>query len=117
MRLKDLPNISVPLEPKLPDEYDYTEEDVDGLSEIIGDIFEENLFDANVFVDLDVVVYRECSQDRPWVGQVLNIWIGKNVCNKLVDMQIYLGLGVLGESYVDQVLYRKQIMIRDWRIH
>ena len=77
MRIKDLPKLSDPLEPKLPDEYDYIEEDVDGLPEIIGDIFEENLFDANVCVDLDVVVYTECSQDRPWVGRVKEVLEGK----------------------------------------
>jgi hypothetical protein len=37
------------------------------LPEIVGDIFEENLFDSNIHQDLDIVVYTECTEGRPMV--------------------------------------------------
>ena len=51
------------------------EDDVDLLPEIVGDVFEENLFDSNICKDLDIVVYTECTEGRPWVGRVTEVLV------------------------------------------
>ena len=73
MRLNDLPKHLVEADPKLPDEFIYVEEADQDLPEIVGDIFEENLFDSNIHQDLDIVVYTECTEGRPWVGRITEV--------------------------------------------
>ena len=77
MKLLDLPKAGTEPQPELPDEYSYLEDDVNELPEIIGDVFEENLFDANIRKDLDVVVYSDCEADRPWVGRITEVLEGR----------------------------------------
>ena len=74
MRLKNLPTF-LPMEddPHLPDEFSFVDEAALVLPELIGDVFEEDLFDSNVCKNLDVVVYTDDVVGRPWVGRVLDI--------------------------------------------
>ena len=78
MRLENLPKF-LPLEdnPHLPDEFSFVDETNEVLPELIGDVFEENLFDANVCKDLDVLVYTDDVQGRPWLGRILEILEGR----------------------------------------
>ena len=71
MKLLDLPKLPVEPEPKLPDEFTFVEDEV--LPEIVGDIFEEGLFDSNICVDLEVAIYTECTDERPWLGRVKEV--------------------------------------------
>ena len=72
MRLQSLPKQAVQPEPSLPDEYNFVVEN-EALPEIVGDVFEEGLFDSNISIDQDVVVYTECKEGRPWIGRVKEI--------------------------------------------
>ena len=47
MKIKDLPKIPMETEPNLPDEFSFIEDD-DLLPEIVGEVFEEGLFDSNI---------------------------------------------------------------------
>ena len=72
MRLQELPKIPAKPAPKLPDEFSFVEDDVE-LPEIVGDVFEEGLFDSNICEDLDVVVYTEVKEGRPWLGRIKEV--------------------------------------------
>lgn len=72
LRLHDLPKIPLEQEPKLPDEFSFVEDD-DELPEIIGDVFEEGLFDSNIREDIDVVIYTEVRDGRPWLGRIKQV--------------------------------------------
>ena len=72
MKLHDLPKIPATSQAILPDEFSFVEDD-ENLPEIVGDVFEEGLFDSNIREGLDVVVYSTIKEDRPWVGRVKTI--------------------------------------------
>ena len=73
MKLADLPKISMELEQELPDEYSFAADDDDERPEIEGDVYEEGLFETYIRVGLDVVIYTESREERPWIGRVARI--------------------------------------------
>ena len=77
MRLHNLPKQVVQPDPHLPDEYSFVVESEE-LPEIVGDVFEEGLFDSNICMDQDVLVYTECQEGRPWIGRVKEILEDRN---------------------------------------
>ena len=74
MRLETLPKMNNS-DPQLPDEYEFVEENE--VAPLIGDIFHEEaidgVFESNIIVGMDVVVYTKTLSKRPWVGRVLEI--------------------------------------------
>ena len=73
MKLSELPKMLVEAEKSIPDHYEFVEEDRDNLPEILGKVFEQGLFDANIKPGLDVIVYTRSLVGRPWVGRVNEI--------------------------------------------
>ena len=70
MKIFDLPKMpTVPTQVALPDEYSYIVDNEEDGPEIEGDVFEEGLFACG----LDVVIYSECRDERPWLGRVEQI--------------------------------------------
>ena len=73
MKLADLPRISVAPEQELPDEYSFIAEDNEERPEIEGELYQEGIFDSNIREGLDVVIYTESLEERPWLGVVNSI--------------------------------------------
>ena len=75
MRLETLPRMIAAPEPDLPDEYEFVEENE--LPPLIGDVYheeaEDGSFDTNIVVGMDVIVYTQSQEKRPWCGRVLEI--------------------------------------------
>ena len=78
MKLNDLPKISPEGQLSLPEEYEFIDENPDNLPRIQGKVCEEGLFDENIKIGVDVVVYTESSVGRPWVGKVQEIFENQN---------------------------------------
>ena len=78
MKLNDLPKISPEGQLSLPEEYEFIDENPDNLPRIQGKVCEEGLFDENIKIGVDVVVYTESSVGRPWVGKVQEIFKNQN---------------------------------------
>ena len=78
MRLETLPKMRI-TEPRLPDEYEFVEESE--IPQLIGEKYPEEaldgVFDNNIIVGMDVVVYTKSQEKRPWVGRVLEVLEGK----------------------------------------
>jgi hypothetical protein len=79
LRLEMLPKMSTASdEPQLPDEYEFVEENE--VPPLIGDVYhedaEDGVFENNVICGMDVVVYTESKEKRPWCGRVLEILAG-----------------------------------------
>ena len=77
MRIQNLPKFQQSEDPKLPDEFSFVVDANEALPEITGDIFEENLFDMNVRKDLDIVLYTDNVQSRPWVGRIVEVLVDR----------------------------------------
>ena len=74
MKIAELPKItSEPAQATLPDEFSYIVEDDEDGPEIEGDVYEEGLFASYIKPGLDVVIYSDNQEDRPWVGRVHEI--------------------------------------------
>ena len=75
LRLETLPKLSASAEAVLPDEYEFVEENE--VPPLLGEVFpveaEESCFDGNVVIGMDVVVYTQSKEKRPWFGRVLEI--------------------------------------------
>ena len=76
MRLEIMPKIQKPEGgPQLPDEYEFVEENE--VPPLMGDVYQEeavdSAFENNVIVGMDVVVYTQSLEKRPWCGRVLEI--------------------------------------------
>ena len=74
MKLNDLPKISPQAEPSLPEQYEFIDESPENLPKIEGKVCEDGLFDENIKLGVDVVVYTESTVGRPWVGRVQKIY-------------------------------------------
>ena len=65
-------------DPELPDEYEFVEEKEE--PPLLGDVYhedaEDGVFENNVICGMDVVVYTESKEKRPWCGRVLEILSG-----------------------------------------
>ena len=74
MRLETLPKMANN-QPQLPDEYEFVEETE--IPQLIGEQYPEEVvdgvFDNNIIVGMDVVVYTLSTEKRPWVGRVLEV--------------------------------------------
>ena len=74
MRLETLPKMTNS-QPLLPDEYEFVEETE--IPPLIGEQYPEEVvdgvFDNNIIVGMDVVVYTLSTDKRPWVGRVLEV--------------------------------------------
>jgi hypothetical protein len=73
MKLQDLPKMSALVQPSLPDQYDFVDNNREDLPEVVGKVCEEGLFDENIKPDLDVIVYTKSLVGRPWVGRVQEV--------------------------------------------
>ena len=75
MRLETLPRMKVTENPQLPDEYEFVEEDE--VPPLIGDVYQEDavisVFENNVILGMDIIVYTRSKEKRPWCGRVIEI--------------------------------------------
>ena len=74
MKITELPRLSPQVPAALPDEFDFVEDTREGLPNIQGNVCEEGLFNENIKVGVDVVVYTKSTVSRPWVGRVAEIF-------------------------------------------
>ena len=73
MKLTELPKMNAAMPPLLPDQFNFIDEDPSDLPEIVGSVCEEGLFNTNIKVGIDVVVYTKAHVGRPWVGRMIEI--------------------------------------------
>ena len=77
MKISELPTIPrEPAQVALPDEYSYIVDDEEDGPEIEGDVYEEGLFASFIRENLDVVIYSDSREERPWLGRVSQILEG-----------------------------------------
>ena len=73
MKIVDLPKLEPELTPTLPDEYAFVLDEMEEVPQLVGHICEMGLFDNNVKVGSDVVVYTRSKIGRPWTGRIVEI--------------------------------------------
>ena len=74
MNLLSLPtNQEHPVQHSIPDQFNFVEDEVDTLPEIVGYEFPEQLFDHNIREGIDVAILTQDKDTRPWVGRVSKI--------------------------------------------